>query len=259
MTVPRVYKTEAIVIKRTNLGEADKILTLYTPYLGKIRAIAKGVRRPKSRLGGNVELLTHARIMLARGRELDIITQGEAIDSFLPLRGDLRRLSLALYAAELVERFTIERLENYSIYRLLLDTLSRISEAPNELAIRYFELHLLDHLGYRPQLYRCLICGSPLEPKTNFFSPASGGVLCPGCRSSDALAHPITINALKMMRLLQDGDYQLAQRVRISPELSSELELLMRDYIQYILEREVKSARFVDRIRKEELSETREP
>ena len=209
------------------------------------------MRRPKSKLGGNLELLTHARVMLAHGRELDIITQSEAIDSFIPIRGDLWRLSLAIYAAELVERFTAEHEENLPIFRLLLDTLSRLSEGESELAIRHFELNLLDHLGYRPQLRHCLGCDSPLEPTTNYFSPSGGGVLCPGCYQSEPLARPISVNAIKVMRLLQDGDYELARRVRIEPELSSELELVMRGYIEYLLERRVESARFVDRLRKE--------
>jgi len=121
MATPKVYKTHAIVLKRINLGEADKILTLYTPNLGKLSAIAKGVRRPKSKMGGHLELLTHCSLMLARGQNLDIITQSETISSFLPLRDDLWRSSLALYAAELVAQFTAEHVENYPIYRLFLD------------------------------------------------------------------------------------------------------------------------------------------
>ncbi len=246
----RVYKTEAIVLKRTNLGEADKILTLYTPNLGKIRAVAKGVRRPKSKLGGHVEPLTHSMMMLARGQNLDIITQSQTISSFLPLRDDLWRTTLALYATELVDRFTAEHIESYPIYKLLLDTLHRLCKTDGELALRYFELHLLDHVGYRPELYHCLCCKSPLKPEANLFSPSSGGVLCPGCSKSQPLVRPISVNALKVMRLLQRSDYTIG-KVRIGSELSSELEQLMREYISYLLEEEVRSAQFLDRLRKE--------
>ncbi len=99
MTAPRVYQTEAIIIKRTKLGEADRILTLYTPQLGKLKAVAKGTRRPQSKLGGHVELLTHSRLMLARGRNLDIITQAQTINNFLPIKDNLERISFALYIA----------------------------------------------------------------------------------------------------------------------------------------------------------------
>ena len=125
--------------------------------MGKIRAIAKGVRRPKSKLGGHLELLNHSALMLARGQNLDIITQGQTISSFLPLRSDLWRSSLAMYAAELVEQFTAEHVENYPIYKLLLNTLRRLCDGQStELALRYFELKLLAYLGYKPQLHQCL-------------------------------------------------------------------------------------------------------
>jgi len=251
MTAPKVYKTEAIVLKTLNVGEADRILSLYTPNLGKFSAIAKGVRRPKSKLGGHLGLLCHSSLMLARGQNLDIITQSETISSFLPLRGDLWRSSLALYAAELVDQFTAEREENYPVFKLLLDTLHRLCETKDrELTMRYFELHLLAHLGYKPELYQCLACKSALEPTTNFFSPG-GGVLCPECRGKEPVARPISVNALKVMRFLASSDYATASRLRLNPELSGELESLLRHYIRYILEREVKTVEFLDRLRRD--------
>jgi len=252
MAAPKVYKTQAIVLKRINLGEADKILTLYTPNLGKLSAIAKGVRRPKSKMGGHLELLTHCSLMLARGQNLDIITQSETISSFLPLRDDLWRSSLALYTTELVAQFTAEHVENYPIYKLLLDTLHHLCETNNgELTMRYFELNLLAYLGYKPELNRCLGCKSPLEPGSNLFSASGGGVLCPACREKEPLSQPISLNALKAMRFLQESDYAKASRLRINENLSREIETLMRHYIRYILEREVKSVAWLDRLRQE--------
>jgi hypothetical protein len=96
MARPRVYKTEAIVLKRTNLGEADNIITLYTPNFGKIRAVAKGVRRPKSKLGGHLDLLTQSALLLAQGQNLDIITQAQSIESFLTLKSDISTLKIIL-------------------------------------------------------------------------------------------------------------------------------------------------------------------
>jgi len=251
MTTPKVYKTEAIVLKRMNLGEADRLLTLYSPTLGKFRAVAKGVRRPKSKMGGHLELLTHSALMLARGQNLDIITQSQAINSFLPLRADLWRASLAIYAAELVESFTAEHVENRPLFQLLLSTLGWICEAQDaELAVRYFELNMLTHLGYRPQLHQCLGCDAPLEPVANFFSPSSGGVLCPICQAKEPMARPISVNALKVMRFLERSDYARVSKLKVKAELGRELELLMRHYIKYLLEREVKSVEFVDRLRK---------
>lgn len=252
MTVPRVYQTEAIIIKRTKLGEADRILTLYTPDLGKLKAVAKGTRRPKSKLGGHVELLTHSLLMLARGRNLDIITQAQTINSFSPLKDDLERISRGLYVSELVDSFTAERIENRRLFNLLLETLHQLSQAKNgELALRYFELHLLDHLGYRPQLQRCASCGSPLQPVTNLFSSGQGGVLCHECGYQEPIARSLSLNALKVLRLWQNCDYATANRVNTNSELSLELEQVMREYIRYLLERQVKSTAWLDKLKKE--------
>jgi len=252
MAIPKVYKTEAIVLKHFNLKEADRILTLYTPNLGKLSAVAKGVRRPKSRMGGHLELLTHCALMLTRGRNMDTINQSETISSFLPLREDLWRSSLALYAAELVSQFTVEHVENYHAYKLLLDTLHRLCETRNgELTLRFFEINLLTHLGYKPELYQCIACKHDLEPTANYFSASGGGVLCPACRSREALSRPVSLNALKVMRLCQQEDYSKVSKVKVKQELSMEIEGIMRQYIRYLLEREVKSVAWLDRLRRE--------
>ncbi|MFC1906112.1 DNA repair protein RecO [Chloroflexota bacterium] len=251
MAKPRVYKTEGIVLKRTNLGEADKILSIYTPNLGKIRAVAKGVRRPKSKLGGHVETLTRSSMMLAVGRNLDIITQSQTIDSYLPLRSDLWCTSCALYAAELVERFTEEHIENYPVYRLLQSTISSIVETENvDLALRYFEIRLLGYMGYKPQLQTCISCKAELEPVENYFSASGGGVLCPNCRTAEPRVRSLSLNALKVMRLFQSKTFDHVSKVHLNPGLSKELETTMREYIRYILEREVKSAEFLDQLRR---------
>ncbi len=250
MTAPRTYQTEAIIIKRIKLGEADRILTIYTPGLGKVKAVAKGTRRPQSKLGGHVELLTHSRLMLARGRNLDIITQAQTINNFLPIKDDLERLSRGLYVAELVDSFTGERIEDRRLFELVLETLHQLSRANDcEPILRYFEVHLLDHLGYRPQLQRCTECNSSLQPETNFFSSSQGGVLCHDCGYHEPVARPISLNALKVLRLWQNSDYIGAMRVRINAELATELDQLMREYIKYLLERQLKSTAWLDKLK----------
>jgi DNA repair protein RecO (recombination protein O) len=153
----RLYRTEAIVLRRQDFGEADRLLTLYTPGLGKTRVLAKGVRKPTSRKAGHVELFTHSRLLIAKGRNLDIVTQADTIDSFLPLRAELARASCGYYVAELVDKFTEEREENGRLFDLLVRALAWLGEAEDtDLVLRYFELHLLDYVGYRPQLFQCV-------------------------------------------------------------------------------------------------------
>ena len=252
MTLPRVYQTEAIILKRVKLGEADRILTLYTPDFGKVKAVAKGTRRPQSKLGGHVELLTHSHLLVARGRNLDIITQAQTINNFLSLKDNLERISSGFYISELVDSFTAERIGNYRLFGLLLETLHQLSQARNNaLVLRYFELHLLDYLGYRPILQQCANCNSVLQPVTNFFSSSQGGVLCSNCGYQEPIARPLSVNALKVLRLWQDCDYTIACRIRLNAELSTELEQVMQEYIRYLLERKVKSTDWLDRLKRE--------
>lgn len=250
MARPRTYKTEAIVLKRTNLGEADSIITLYTPDLGKIRAVAKGVRRPKSKLGGHLDLLTRSSLLLARGQNLDIITQCQTIESFLPIRGDLELIGSALYMAELLDQFTAELIESYPVYALLNNDLLWLCEARNpELVLRHFEIQLLSHLGYQPELYHCLSCNSRLLPARNTFSAHNGGVLCAECSREEPTSRSISVEAIKVMRFLLDNSQASASRLRMTAEISQEVAQVLKWYIRYLLERDIKSLEFLDHLR----------
>jgi len=249
----RLYRTEAIVLKRSDFGEADRLLTLYTPELGKIRVIAKGARKPTSRKSGHVELFTHAQLLVARGRNLDIVTQAETIHAFRPLREDLLRTSYAYYAAELLDRFVEEGVENRPLFALLLAVLDWLGES-NDLALiaRFYELRLLALSGYQPQLFQCVNCRATIEPVTNFFDPDRGGVLCPRCGHElrdNAGLKSISLNALKVLRFLQTHESETCFRLRISPALHGELEAVMQRYIIYILERNLKSVAFLQMLR----------
>jgi len=248
MSKPRLYNTEAVVIKKSDLGEADSLVTLYTPYLGKIRAVAKGARRPKSRIGGHIEPPSHTQMLLARTRSLDIISQCQTVDGFVALRDDLRRTSSAIYVIELLDRFTAEAEQDSALFRLIVDTLHRLCWTSNQQTVlRHYELHLLGHLGYRPQLERCLVCQSLVEPGPNYFA-ASGGVVCPRCTDQEAAPYPLSLNALKVLRFLQRSDGSALDCLKVPPKLSRELETIMRRYIRYLSDKEVRSAGWLDSV-----------
>jgi len=250
MPKPRNYQTEAIIIKKTKLGEADTILTLYTPNLGKIQGFAKSLRKTKSKMAGHLELLTHSQISLVRGRNIDTITGAQTIDSFLPLKSDLELSSAALYATELVNQFAAEDVEDYPIFQLLLATLKRLSQRENsDLVLRYFELQLLGLVGYRPQLEQCVACHTPLKESGNFFCPGAGGIVCADCRPTQPFSYPLSLETQQALRRLQDSDYEAVSGTVLTPELSHQLRVIIRNYIRYLLERDVKSAAWLDSLK----------
>lgn len=261
----RLYRTPAIILKRYDFGEADRILTLFTPELGKVRVIAKGVRKITSRKSGHVELFTYSNLLIAKGRNLDIVTQAETIKPFRTLREDLSRITHAYYVVEVVDQFTEERNENQPLFELLLGTLQALEETSDiRRTIRYFELRLLDVVGYRPQLFRCVQCGKKIEPVDNFFSLPAGGVVCPNCivttpegaaaiREEQAIygdglsvVRPLSLSALKVLRFMQREPYPVVEKLNVRRETHREIERLLHHYLTYLLERDLKSVEFLE-------------
>ena len=250
MRAQRIYSTEAVVLRVRRMGEADSVLTLLSADRGKFDAVARGVRKPTSRKAGHLEPLTHSTLLLAHGTNLDIITQAQAVHTFLPMREDLRRLGGGMYAAELIDRFTVEREESYMLFRLLVDTLLRLSTDEDvDLALRYFEARLLVEAGFRPQLGQCVSCGEPLRPVVNHFSVTGGGAVCPGCRPAGSGLPPISVNALKVLRLMMRGSYAELARLRLGDTLLAEIESLLRLAVHRQLEREPRSLQFLRELR----------
>lgn len=246
----RLYRTEAIVIGRLDLGEADRILTLFTPQYGKLRVVAKGVRRPSSRLGPHLELFTRVQLQLARGRELDVVTGAETLDPHIELRTDLDILSHASHMAELITRLTEDREEHEAAYGLLKGSLRLLCDAMDPFAVtRHFEMALLAILGYRPELYRCLECERELAAEPNALSIRRGGMLCPRCRATDPQAVPLSVNAQKYLRLLDRQGLRGVIGLRTSPELQRELEGVLTAYLRHHAERDLQSLHVWHQIR----------
>ena len=247
MARPRTYKTEGVVLRQTPLGEADRILTLYTQDMGKLRAVARGVRRTTSKLGGHLDQLMHAALSLSVGRNLDTVLEAQAIHSFRGLREDLDKLSQAVYLAELVDGFSVEQSPNTALYNLLLSTLNALEAGrPPAPLMRYFELHLLRHSGFGPELHRCIECRSALEPADHLYSCAGGGVLCQDCRvtSREALL-PLSLNAMKVLRFFEREPFDRALSLGVSNELLGQAERLLGTYIRHVLERQLNSTEFM--------------
>ncbi len=254
MPRPHSFRVEAIVLRHADWGEADRLLTLYTREHGKARAIAKGARRIRSRKAGHLEPFTRVTLQLAQGRDLLIVTQADTLEAYLPIGADLVKTGYASYIVELLDRFIYEdEIENQPIFVLLTEALDRIAaEADPWLALRYFEVRLLDYLGYRPHLFHCASCGKEIRPENQYFSAAAGGVLCPSCGKDRPDAWPISMDALRHLRHFQRSSYAEARRAHPGSEVRNELESLMQKYLTYVLERGLNSPKFIKQVKKQD-------
>jgi len=247
---PRYFRTDGIVLRRVDVGEADAIVTLLTPFHGKLRALARGARRPGSRGGGHLDLFTHVTVQVARGRNLDKISQADTLAAHAGLRTDLLRYSVACAIGETADRFSQEAHEDHELYDSVVRTLGAVAEGGDpELEMVAFGLRLLNHSGYRPHLAACGRCGDELTRVDSFHSPAHGGVICPRCGPVVPGARPLSANALAMLRLLQSDDLATARRVRRDAELRREVEAFVRAQTAHVLERDLASLAFLQRVR----------
>lgn len=244
------YNTNAIVLHRLNFGETDRIVTLYTRERGKLGAVAKGARKPVSRLAGATEVLTYGRFHLATGKNLDIIAQVEVKESFPRIHQDLHRIAYATYMAELVDKSVEEDEANQEIFDLLLSALY-LTERPNdpEKIAHMFELQFMTLLGYEPVLDKCLRCRLPVPTDEVYFSPSMGGVVCQECGPLPEDAIQVSHEALDAMRKLLDAEASEVERMEISRTAMDQIARVMRWYIRYRSERELKSIQFLQTLR----------
>src|SRR5216684_4122475 len=229
-----LYKDEAVVLRTMRLGEADRIVTFVGRGQGKIRAVAKGVRKTKSRFGGRLEPFTQVSLVLWRGRsDLDIVTQVEAIEPNRLVREDLDRFALGQVMLEAVDRVVQEKEASPRVYHLLVEGLRGLGVSGSPLVLAWFLLRLSGVAGFAPSLSDCTECGA--TPAV-WFSPGQGGAVCAQCRSPEAA--PVAPGVLKLLNdLLVEGAW-----MKTDPEIVTAAIRLARTYAEYHLERRLRSA-----------------
>ena len=247
----RLYVTDAIVLSRFDYGEADRIMTLLTPELGKIKAIAKGIRRPTSRIGGSLEPLAELRLQLAKGRTFDVVTQVTMQHAWLGLRDDLEVTATAWYCAELVDRSLEERHAAEPLYLLLRRAYELLDAAmaPARVA-RWFEMRLCDELGVRPEVDRCVECDRLLEPDDEVrWMPLLGGVLCGRHAGPSHGAAGLSTDALKVLKAYQRMDVEALAGLRLPPAVEAEVERVLGDFVRHVMERDTRSRHFLEEVK----------
>ncbi|MFN8023140.1 MAG: DNA repair protein RecO [Acidimicrobiales bacterium] len=198
MTNP-LYRDTGVVLRTYKLGEADRIVVLLTEQHGKVRAVAKGVRKTMSKFGARLEPLSHVRLLMYQGRELDIVSQADSVDTLAPLVGDLDHLTNGLAIVEAVDQMTLDREPVPHLYRMLVGALRTVAERSGPLVVPAFYWKLLASEGVRPELDECVRCGAT-EPLVAF-DVTEGGVLCRSCRTGAS----ISSDALEVTRMILGG------------------------------------------------------
>lgn len=238
----RLYRADVIVLRRLNYGETDRIYTVLSERQGKFSIIAKGVRRPTSRIGAHLELLSVSRLMLARGRDLDVVSGAETLEAHHRLRTDLAAFGTASHCAEITDRFLADRDPHRRVFTALSDILARLSVGePAETIARWYELFLLEQMGVRPELYRCVVCERPAEERSNALSSRIGGVVCQEHSRQDPSAPLLSVAAQKVLRHLSRSTLDSVLTLKIGDQTAAEVRQALSTFLKSQLDRDLVS------------------
>ena len=243
-------KVQAIVLKTINVGEADKIITLFTDSHGKIQAVVHGARKAKSKFLSSTQMFSYCEYILYKGRSLYTISQCEIKESFQGIIGNLYSLTYCSYLMELVDVLIQNEEKNIELFSMLLKTMYLITDEKidRELLIRAFELKAMSICGYMPNLNKCSICGS--EPSNIVgFSSKLGGIVCAKCLSNDAYSIKVDISTINAMRYIVKTEINKINMIRISQFVKNNMRIVLKNYIKYHLEREFNSLEFLNDIK----------
>jgi DNA repair protein RecO (recombination protein O) len=236
-----------VVLRKLDYREADRIYTLLTRENGKVGAVARGVRRPASRLAPVLDLFSRVDVQLARGRNLDVVAQAVRLPG-PRLPADPERTAHASLVAELADRVTEDRHPMEGAYELTAAALEELAREPQpRRATAWFLMTALGFLGFAPQLDACASCGRPLPEAPAAFSPPAGGFLCESCTLPGM--PPVPVSALKVLRIMGAGDIELYRRLRLAPDLLSEVERVLEAQLEHHLDRQLRSLTFLRQMR----------
>jgi DNA repair protein RecO (recombination protein O) len=247
-----LHSTEAIVIGGHDLAEADRIVVVYTQAFGKVRAVAEGARRIRTRFGGSLQLFTQGSLVYFERpqRTLHKINEFAVIRSHHALREDLDRLALASTAVEAVTVGVEEGETHPDLFRLLVDGLDLLEQAARPaLTLQGFLLHLLRLLGYHPELSECVRCRSVVPSNADaHLSPGQGGLVCSRCLPTVPDAFPTSSAAIGFLRGASASTLRVIDRVTILPQVLQEVSEILQTFLRHVLGRPLRSADFLTRL-----------
>lgn len=237
------FKDDGIILRRMNLGEADRILTILTENRGKVKVLAKGVRKTLSKLAGHLEPFCLTELNIVEGRSLDVLSGAQVKKCFINIRSSLKSTTDAFYLAEIIDKMLEEEEKHPEIYYLLDQALENIENTKNPLLQSYFEINILSELGFLPELQSCVICSKKIESGVNYFNFEHGGLVCKDCGHGEIV---ISDKSVKVLRLFLKHQMAIIDRISPEEELVKEINLVTSGYLKYISQKEFKSEKYLN-------------
>lgn len=246
-----MINVEALVIRSTTYGESNKIITLYSKEMGKVGVMARGAKKPKSKLGPGSQLLTHGHYLYQKGRGLGTLYQGEAIETFRYIKSDLKAMAYAAYMVDMVDKLTEEGEPFPSLYEWLLKLLELLEEKRSPEVLRLiFDIRMLGLAGIAPELDQCASCGGMDAPFS--FSLAYGGFLCHHCSKKDERSVALPNAVARLFHLFKRLDPNQIGDISIKPETIKLMRGLLDAYFDHYSGLRLKTKQFLDQLDKME-------
>ncbi|MFA6533914.1 MAG: DNA repair protein RecO [Patescibacteria group bacterium] len=239
------YFTQAIVLSKTGVREYDRLFCLYTKHLGKTTVLARGARRPGSKMAGHLEPFGLLAVKIAIGRGQPLLANVETLKRYQNILKNLELIKLARHSTALVDRLVKEGSCDLGILQLLNQILELLNSPAASLPtkvflVQVFQLQLLGHLGYRPELGQCLVCRQKLQPAGNFFDPLKGGVVCPACQAKVVDLHQarvISAPEIKLLRLALGEKLSFFAGKRVAAELATSVGAIIDSFVRVVSEK----------------------
>lgn len=279
------FRTNGIVIKRFNFGEADRILTILTDRLGKVSAMAKGVRKIKSKMAGSLEPYMLVDLQLHEGKTFYIVTAAAITEVFKNIHSDIKKTAQAYFVGELIDKFLAENQKAEVIFEISREVLRKIDSYQNShceelvtkqsikkdcrasspfckkgwmarndrqdnFLISAYELKIIEAAGFKPELYSCLHCKEKLSAGANFWDHIEGGVICRTCEQKFHHGTEISDEAIKALRFIEQNDFSKIDKLKLNRNIEREVDKILSEYIKNVLERDLKSRKFLNQISK---------
>ncbi len=244
-------KTTGIVLKGTNFGEADKILTIFTERLGKVKVLARGVRKIKSHLAGSLEPFILSELLLHEGKTFYSISGAQIIESYPTIHDDIDKIARVFFLGELIDNFVTADEKSTATFDLFVSALNSLENNSKDVLLLSFQLKIVEAAGFKPELYTCVHCKNKIVAGDNFWDNLEGGVICEDCQQKFQHGKAISDNAIKLLRFIEQNKFAEIERIKDDSAVREEAENVLTLYVRGILEKELKSESFLKQSRKE--------